>query len=127
MSHSESLKSILRQIRSAKQELDSYPPTDYDWYARACDTAKLLVPWLHETAASLKDYVELVLNSNRQVRRLWSDIVRQFESQLPSALVCQLTKQLEHEAILLDYVGVNVVSKVMERHLIADFTNGKLE
>ncbi len=62
------LGGVLSQIRRARQDLADYPPSEFDWYQRSRESAKLLVPWLTSTAASLKTFVEEVLNARMSVR-----------------------------------------------------------
>jgi hypothetical protein len=121
------LQAVLNQIKSAKEELDGYAPSGYGWFSRSNETANLLVPWLHQSAPSLKNYIQEIMNSRLNVRAIWADIVKKHGSSLPKGLVGNLTAELRWESILLSYVGGDLISKVIEKFLIEKFNLGKLE
>jgi len=127
MSNQQPLKVVLSQIDAARKELDSYPPSGFGWYKRSRETAKLLVPWLTGIAPRLKTYVEEVVNSKRLVRSSWQKIKSVAGKRIPADLVVSMDHELELEGILLDTVGGDVMSKVIEKFLIENSPNADLE
>jgi hypothetical protein len=120
------LQFILGQIKSAKLELNRYPPSGCDWFSRSKETTNLLIPWLIKIAPDLKTYVEELMNSSRNARNKWALIVKRYGNLIPSQLVRQLTEQLQYELILFEYIGGNLISKIIEKYLIKNFKNGVL-
>ena len=127
MSDKSPIDVVLGQIESARDELAVYPPTEFDWLARCRESANLLVPWLTTVAQELKTFVEEVLNSRKLVRESWSDIKSAVGDAIPRHLVEAMDRELEREAILLENVGGDITSKVIERFLIGNFSQGELE
>lgn len=121
------LTAVLSQIESAKAELDIYPPSGFGWHRRCVETAKVLVPWLTDLAPQLKTFVEEVLNSKQLVRDSWKKIKAAAAKSIPAQLRELMDRELDREAILLDTVGGDVISKVIEKFLIKSFPAAHLE
>ncbi len=120
------LRVVRSQIKSAKPELAKYPPVQLDWYSRCLKTANSIVPWLETVAPELKVYIEEVLNSPTLVRSTWHKIKTIAAKHVPGELHKLIDRELDREAVLLSYVGGNIVSKVVEKYLIDNYP-GKLE
>jgi len=127
MSKQQPLGIVLKQIDSAKPELEAYPPLGFGWHRRCVVTAKILIPFLTSLAPQLKTFVEEVLNSKQLVRDSWKKIKSATGKTIPPQLRNLMDRELEREAILLDTVGGDVISKVIEKFLIEGFPNAHLE
>lgn len=127
MSNKQPMKVVPSQIDAAKQELDSYPPKGFGWYKRSRETAKVLVPRLIGITPRLKTYVEEVVNSKRLVRSSWQKIKSAAEKRISADLIASMDRELELEGILVDTVGGDVMSKVIEKFLIENSPNVGLE
>ncbi|QDU53879.1 hypothetical protein Pan181_00570 [Aeoliella mucimassa] len=121
------LATVLAQVENAKAELDNYPPVDFDWYSRCIKTVNTTVPWLVGVGPLLKQYVEEVLNSPTLVRDTWTKIRSTANDSIPLGLIDIIDRELDREKVLLDQVGGDIVSKVVEQFLIEHFEEGCLE
>ena len=131
---SQPLSHVLNQIDLAKFELSAYEPIDVDWHARCVWVAQRLVSWLHQESGSLAEFVTRVMNSPLDVRRAVSELVenmRQLQGlrsdQILEDKFDALTESLDYEKMLLSETGGTVVSKLVERFLIARSTEWTLE
>ncbi len=120
------LDTVLVQVESARSELDSYAPPEVDWYSRSVETVEVMIPWLVRVGPDLKTFVEEVLNSPSLVRDTWQEIRSNVRAATPSHLLEVMDRELERELVLLDEVGGDIVSKVVERFLIDRFDQGEL-
>jgi hypothetical protein len=127
------LKFIRQQITKARTELSEYQPDDVDWYLRAKRTCNQLVPWMCANASGLSDYVEGVMNSPFVLR---NDIAQLFDHAKGKKELCDnksvrlkqtINSALDFEKLLLTEAGGTVVSKLIERFLIANSTDWVLE
>lgn len=126
VSKKQPLQVVRDQVKAAKPELDSYPPAGFGWYKRSLNTANELVPWLTEVAPQLKVYVEEVVNSKQLVRETWKQVRAAASDRIPRRLLALMERELDREAILLEVVGGNVMSKVIEKFLIQNFPDAHL-
>lgn len=127
MTRKQPIDVVTSQINAAKPELIAYPPSGFGWYKRSIETARELVPWLTEIAPELKIFVEEVVNSTKLVRDSWKKIVAAAHRHIPSELHELMNRELDREAILLNTVSGDVMSKVIEKFLIQNFPGGHLE
>lgn len=123
------LNHVLAQLAAAKSELSQYPPQEVDWYSRATETCKELVPFLVDHALGLREYVDGVMNSPFVLRRDLSRIseIAAKSSMSRSKKFKTLWKSVEtsaeFEKLLLTHVGGTTVSKLIEKYLIAESGN----
>ncbi len=123
MADTDALARVLKQLKAAKPELDTYAPAGFGWYARALATAKELVPWLVREAPSLRLYVEEVLNSPVLLREAWAALKLQIDA---PGEVARIDELLNREGVLLDFVAGDTVSVVVTGHLLARYPAGEL-
>ena len=119
------LAHVLKQVKLARNELSNYPPAQVNWFDRANQTCKLLVPWLVGISADLRDYVNHAMNSPRDARHAINkliDLVSQHHDFADDSSFFELTRSIQSalacETNLLSEVGGTVVSKLVERFLI---------
>ena len=110
------LDAIQAQIELARADLQEYKPREMDWRDRVAATAETLIPWMTSVSSDLKTYVEDVLNSPIQLRRMWSTIRDQLE--LPREQIEAFDHQLSKDDVLRESVTGEVISKVVTRFLI---------
>ena len=125
MTRTNPYKFVLAQIEEARAELSRYSPTEFGWFARSKETAKLVVPWLTEFAPELKTSIGMVLNAPATVRSTWEAIKESAGIIIPASLRKRMDIDLEREENLLT-VGGDVISKVVENVLVDTFPGGNL-
>ena len=76
----------------------------------------MLIPWLEANAASLKEYVEGVLNAPLQLRRMWNDIREHVN--LPKEQIEAFDRQLTLDDVLRESVTGELISKVVTKFLL---------
>lgn len=113
------LSHIERQVSEAEEDLRAYPPDAVDWVERSYTAVRTLVPWLIDTAPGLARFVEEVLNSPRTVREAWAKIRAAYD--IGDQDLALLDSQLRRQDILHNFTGGNVISKLIEHHLIDHF------
>ncbi len=128
------LDHVLEQIRLAEPELQSYLPAEVDWITRSQENARRLVPWLVQNASGLCSYVSKVMNSPVDVRSVTARILSRIEREQVFSDDSQLREDfeslrsaLQHETLLIAGAGGTVVSKLIERYLIANSSDWVLE
>lgn len=117
------LSLIHGQIKSAKVELDAYPPVKIDWYRRCMQTADAVIPWLCSNAPDLLGFCEEVYNSPERLRELWAQC-RQQQSLGKFADLIDL--QLAREQVLFKEIAGDVVSRMMTDYILAGGVGGRL-
>ncbi len=119
------LDTVKSQIKSAKDELSAYHPSDSNWAKRAIVNAERLIPWLIEVSPQLKGYCEDVLNAPAQLRRMWTDIKPHVD--LPKEQIEAFDRQLSFDDVLRVSITGEVVSSVVSKFLMDNFPKAALK
>ncbi len=112
------LSLIRGQIKAAKEDLELYPPTDIDWYARCRKTADAVIPWLCQIAPDMLGFCEEVYNSPERVRELWVQCKN--EHPIDRRFAEKIDLQLGRQQVLIKEIAGDVVSRVMTDYMLAD-------
>ncbi len=123
MTETDALPLILQQVEGAKAELESYAPSNIDWYRRSVTTVETLVPWLAKEAPGLRLHVEEILNSPVLLRETWAALRSRIDTHDEVARIEEL---LKHEQVLLDFIAGDTVSIVVTQYLVTRYQNGAL-
>lgn len=111
------LRQVLSQVEAAKPYLRTYAPEEIDWPARCESVAANVVPWLVETAPSVRSEIDACLASPSLVREKWNEI--KSRCSVDAELAGQMDDHLGREKILLGKPSGTVISKLVESNLIA--------
>ena len=121
---SDPLDQILAKIETARDHLAAYSPAEFDWPGRCERAARELVPWLAEQSLALKAYVERILNAPELVRDEWNRLRPQVTAS--AERIAAFESALGDAELLSKYVGGDVASSIVMRHLQAEYPDSAL-